>query len=333
MITLPQMAPRLIRITAFISALAVPAYSHVVSMSTGDLTVDGSVATYELRMPLYEVPQMAQPGATLLGAMHFTGGIGLDVLDGAPVQTFGNEARLVSSSCREADGQLICAGIYEFPAPPSVIQVECRLASVTVANHVHLLRARRGDREDQAVFDLSFQRAELRFEPPTATEKTVRALLTGLWRSIVAPAQWLFLIALVLASRTWRELALLAGMFLFGEAAAQFIPIGALAPRFLEAAGALTIAYLAVEILWLPEAGSRWAVLAALGVVHGLYFAQFSRAFPETRALVLCGVVLGEALALGLVSVGRRVLGRVTQPAAFVLLALGLGWFGFRLFL
>ncbi len=45
---------------------AVPACAHVVSMSSGDLTIDGSRAHYELRMPLYEIPHVSAPETALL---------------------------------------------------------------------------------------------------------------------------------------------------------------------------------------------------------------------------------------------------------------------------
>ena len=37
-----------------------PVYAHVVSMSTGELRVDGPTATYELRMPMYEVAHVTR---------------------------------------------------------------------------------------------------------------------------------------------------------------------------------------------------------------------------------------------------------------------------------
>ena len=44
---------------------ACPAWGHVMSMSSGDLTVTGARAHYELRMPLYEIynPATAQYNA------------------------------------------------------------------------------------------------------------------------------------------------------------------------------------------------------------------------------------------------------------------------------
>jgi len=306
----------------FLSAL--PLAAHVVSMSTGELIVNGAEATYELRMPLYEAQHVQNPQDTLLGALTFHGGVLM------------NDAKLLSKSCRESDGQLVCAGIYQFPSPPSAIEVECRLAALTVPNHVHLLRARRGEHQDQAVLDLSFQKAELRFEPPSRLENAARAGFAGLWRAIAGPAQWLFLIALVTASRNARDLCWLAAMFVAGELVAQFIPVQSMPPRFLEAAAALTVAYLAVEILWLAGAGSRWAVLAVLGGIHGLYFSQFGQGFGHARATLFAGIVFGELLALALLGIVVRLLPAATaesmrRPAAWALFAIGLGWFAMRL--
>jgi hypothetical protein len=41
--------------------LAAPLRGHMVSMSTGDLKVDGARASYELRMPMYEVAHVREP--------------------------------------------------------------------------------------------------------------------------------------------------------------------------------------------------------------------------------------------------------------------------------
>src|ERR1035438_8268711 len=61
------------------------------------------------------------------------------------------------------------------------------------------------------------------------------------------------------------------------------------APRFVEAATALAVAYLAVEILLLPQAGARWLVAGVLGALHGLYFHLFVQTTGYSPALVLAG--------------------------------------------
>ena len=91
------------------------------------------------------------------------------------------------------------------------------------------------------------------------------------------------------------------------------------APRFVEAAAALTVAYLAVEILLLPEAGARWLVAGVLGVFHGLYFHLFLQTTGYAPALVLPGAALAELAAiamLALVLLADRPHGASAPPRA-----------------
>ena len=226
-------------------------------MSSGDLTVTGAQAHYTLRMPLYEVAHVNSAERTLLEHVHFGG------------------ARMVSSTCAPdaAQATFICEADYQFAAPPEQIEVDCTLASVTVPNHVHMLHAEMGGKQDHAVFDISFTHATLRFRPPTAAEVALTQAAAGSMRALGGAVQLLFLAALVLAARSRRELIELAAAFLAG----QIVCLAVMprfnwqpAPRFVEAAAALTVAYLAVEILFLPKAGARWAIAGVLGIFHGL---------------------------------------------------------------
>ena len=291
-------------------------------MSSGDLTVDGARAHYELRMPLYEVSHVASPEKTLLDHVRFAG------------------ARMIAEKCAADAAFLVCQADYEFPAPVEQVDVECTLASVTVPNHVHLLRATMGGKRDQAVFDLSFTHATLRFRPPTAAEVAITQSGAGWMRALGGAVQLLFLAALVLAARNRRELLALTGMFLAGQILCvlamphtSWLP----APRFVEAAAALTVAYLAVEILLLPEAGARWAIAGLLGAFHGLYFHLFLQNTGYRAGWVLAGAALAEVAAISvlalLLSRVVRFAGtlRPVQVSAMALLLFGLVWFGLRL--
>src|SRR5581483_2570381 len=230
---------------AWLVLLACPLSAHVMSMSSGDLTVTGSRAHYELRMPLYELTHIRDPARSIFEHIHFSSGI--------------HEARLISSKCSsdDASATYVCEADYEFAAPPDVIDVRCTYPSITVPNHVHLLRAYMGGKNDQAVFDLTFSRAALRFRPPTPLEIAVTQFGGGFIRAWGGAVQILFLAALVLAGRTRKELVALTAMFLAGQAgSALLLPHTGWQPaaRFVEAAAALTVAYLAVEILLLPDA-------------------------------------------------------------------------------
>lgn len=302
-------------------AVALPAAAHVVSMSTGELRLDGKRATYELRMPVYEIAHVTDPASALLAQVKFTSGAG--------------PARLVEKSCAEESGQFVCKAVFQFRDAPDSVEADCTLSSVTVPNHVHMLRALYQGRWDQAVFDSSFTHAELRFRPPSEGEKAVRGIGSGIWRAVAGFAQILFLVSLVLASRTRRELLLLASMLLAGELAAYLIApqvLWRLSPRFIEAAAALTVAYLATEILLLPQAGTRWVVVAVLGLFHGLYFALLAGASLAPPAYFLAGVGAGELLVIGALAFPANYLKPMaTRALAGVLLVTGLVWFGLRL--
>src|SRR5207302_10413138 len=106
----------------------------------------------------------------------------------------------------------------------------------------------------------------------------------------------------VLAARTLRELLALSAMFLSGQILSTvLVPLTSWqpAPRFVEAAAALTIAYLAVEILMLPQAGSRWLVAGVLGMFHGLYFELLLRNTGYGPVWVLTGAALTELILIG----------------------------------
>ena len=165
------------------------------SMSSGDLTIDGARAHYELRMPLYEVAHVPHPERTLLQHIRFAGAR--------------MAAQRVPRRCGRATRTSARAD-YQFAAPVDRLDVECTFTAVTVPNHVHLLRASLGEKRDQAIFDLGFTRATLRFRPPTAAEIAVTQAGAGFVRALGGAVQLLFLAALALAARSRRELLAIA---------------------------------------------------------------------------------------------------------------------------
>jgi hypothetical protein len=317
-----------VRWLAAIALLATPAGAHVMSMSSGDLTIHGGRAHYELRFPLYEIAHVRNPARALFEHIRFS--------------SAGRPATLLNSSCSEdaPEDSYLCAADYEFAAPVDTLDVECTFYAVTVPNHLHLLRVENNGKRDQGLFDISFPVATLRFRPPGAFETALAQTGAGLMRALGGPVQILFLAALVLAARGRRELILLAAMFLTGQIlSALLVPLTRWQPppRFVEAAAALTLAYLAVEILALPHGAMRWLVVAVLGGFHGLYFALFLRASGYRPLYVLSGAAFGEILAIAAFALlfsrlGRRLAALKPVPvSASVMLLIGMVWFFLRL--
>jgi hypothetical protein len=283
------------------------AYAHVVSMSSGELHVNGRAATYELRIPMYEVAHVTNPETALLDQVKFAG------------------ARRTSAMCREQDGSYVCRADYEFDQPvPDKIEVECTLFQVTVPNHVHLLYAVQGPNADQVVFDQTFRQVEVRFHPPSRAEVIAKAAAAGIARLFKSVAGFLFLGVLVLAARNTGEMGILAIAFLAGEWLARplapRIPMS-FSPEFLEALLALTVAYLAAEVVFLPESRARWAVVPILGMAHGLPFSAFPASYLTAASIT-------QVLFLGLLWLAARKMPPAwRRPAAGVLLVAGIGWF------
>lgn len=305
------------RVSLALLIAALPAAPHVVSMSTGELRVDGRRATYELRMPVYELPHLPDPSRELLDAVRFERGM------------------LVRRSCETEDENLVCRAVYEFPEPFESLRAECRLHAVTVPNHIHLLRAHQGKFTAQAIFDAAFPTAELRFRPPTRTEQATRAAAQGAWRPVAGGAPLLFLAVMALAARSRRELAGLVLALVAGEIAAAVVEprlSRPLPPRFTEAATALTVAYLALEAALLPQAGFRWVVVGALGLLHGFFFARVAalgdfHLAPYFAGLFLVQAMLAAVLGWCLLRIGDR----ARRMSAWGCAAIGLAWFGWRL--
>ena len=286
--------------------LALPVFAHVVSMSTGELRVDGPLADYELRIPMIEIAQMADP-SSILNYIQFEGG------------------HRRSARCADEDGTYVCHASYEFEnLVPDRLAVECRFFEVTVPNHVHWLHATRGANSDQEIFDQAFPRSELRFRPPSRMEIFWRQFGLGFARAAMNWIGLLFLVGLAVAApRSFLPL----GCFLTGEAAA--ILIGPripwpLAPRFLESAMALTVAYLAVEILMASDARNLSWIVVVLGVFHGLFVAGFPLPYSVGAGLLQVAVV--AALGVG----ARYLSGSWRRGIAWGLLVAGLGAFALR---
>jgi len=318
----------MILLVCALALTAIHADGHVMSLSSGELRLDGAHAELAIEVPLYEVSDLEKPEST--------------VLDSFVLSSSAGEAKRLEAACEtvESEGAFRCRASYALDEEPASVEVECRLAETVVSGHVHVLRAFRGDDIEQKVFDYTHRRHTFRFRALTPFELVTEAASAGFWRALGGPLQALFILALAAAARSRRELLVLLAAFVAAEAATAILASwqGWRPPaRFLEAAAALTVAYIGVETLALPEASGRWLVAGGMGVFHGLAFGVFLQQTEFAPAPFLGGVAAAEGGLLALFAGAKSWLGRAfgerrtAQALAGLLIVVGLVWFGFRL--
>ena len=314
----------LLRLALLLSFAAGSLTAHSMSMSNGELALHGDEAVLSIRVPDYEVQQLPDAQQALLDA--FT------------LRADGQEIERTAGGCtpNEAEGSYDCVSRFAWPQGAAAIEVECDLPDAVAPNHVHVLRAVSPEGAEQQVFDYATRRRTFRFRPMGAVERIASELKAGAARILLGPAQMLFLFALVVASRGRRELVQMTAAFLatLAAAAVAILVMGwQPPPGFAEAAGALTVAYLAVETLTLPEAGGRWLVAAGMGAFHGLYFGVFLQQASMSPAFVLLGALTMSVVVLALLyrfvsklsaDFGKPLFRNVCAGA---LCLIGVGWF------
>ena len=287
----------------WLALLALPLSAHVMSMSSGEASVSGNRVDYILRIPYYEVEPIPHPEKALLEHISFSGG------------------RLQNQKCFREGESYVCLAEYLFSKPVETLDVTCTLYAVTVLNHVHSLHATRNGKEDRAFFDYTFTNATLRFRPPTAFETALQRMTEGAMRGVGGAFQLLFLLTLAMAARTRNELLAVLAAYVAGVVAGVFVPWHP-PERFAECAAAVGIAYLAVEILFVPQGAMRWWIGALLGVFQGLYLTLFT-------GLEIPYFLTGAALAsTGICAIaGLLMVKRLPRWAAYVPLVASLVWF------
>ncbi len=278
----------------FLWLLAGPMAAHMVSLSSGQMEITGATAQLVLRVPTYEVPD----GEKMLGDAYQIAG-----------------ATLTGRTCTTTNEELTCT--YQFTNVPANPRVICRLADVLVANHVHVLTAQRDGAIARQVFSGPEREAELRFGEGN---DPLRDAMDGLRQAFSGWARILLLFTIGFAARRRGEALAFALAVAAGQGASLYFGLPA-SPRFVEAAAAIGVGYLAFEVWLLPDAGHRWAAVAGVGLLLGLGIpAGGSAAFHGS-------LVASSAIAAG--AVGLLTLARATysRQAALILLVTSAIWF------
>jgi hypothetical protein len=279
--------------------LALPflAQAHMVSLSSGQLDITGAEARLTLRIPAYELPQ----GESMLDNAYSIAG-----------------ATLRSRSCAAESDQLVCR--YEFTAVPAKPRVQCRFAEVLVANHVHVLTAQRDGAIARQVFSGPTTEAELRFG---AGADPVEAILDGLRQAFSGWGRLLLLFTIGFAARRRQEALAFTAALAVGLITSLAIAFPA-SPRFVEAAAAIGVGYLAFEVLMLADAGYRWVAVGAVGLLLGIGIPTGAPIpyYATTVAASLLPVGL-----LGLLTLAAR---PFAKALSVLLLVIAVAWFGWQ---
>ena len=282
---------------AWLWLLAVPLFAHMVSLSSGQMDINGTEAQLVLRVPAYELAAGEQ---SLDNAYQIQG------------------ATMASRACVPDGQELVCT--YKFTAVPASPRIICRLAQALVANHVHVLTARRNGEIARQVFSGAVFDADLRFG---GGQDPIPAALDGVTQAFSGWARLLLLFTIGFAARRRREALAFALALAVSQAASLFLALPA-SPRFVEAAAAIGVGYLAFEVLMLPQAGHRWLAVAGVGLLLGLGVPS-GGSFIFYSAFVLSAVA--TVTAIGLWSLARR---PAARPVSAALLLLAILWFSLQ---
>lgn len=306
-------------------ASAGPLAAHVVSTSTGEIRVEGAVASYEFRIPTYELQHMPETSVRLLDSIHFHG-------------ENGSEAQRLEAKCGTdpVAGMFVCRAKYLFDREPEGIRVTCDYPKVTVPHHLHILTAIRKGVQDQAFFDASFRETTLTFRKRPEWEYVARRFFKGFGRAFSLYPTLLFLLAFVFAANNRRDLWIGGGIMAGAMfATAWFTPQFAmqLPPRFVPAAAWLSSAYLAADSILAPQSGwSRRFIAGLLGLIHGAYLGLYSD-IVGPRFDFLMGSLTALGVMYGLLALLHKlpVLARLRRPLLVCLGVISLAFFVVRL--
>ena len=330
-------------------AAAGTASAHAVGLSRGDYVVRGDLVTAELTFARADAAGLTD--ASLVRGVVVSGD-GVEcaaAVDGSePVAPDGVAWRM----------RFTCPAAHE-------IRVRLLLLAELADGHRHVARLQTAapppsspERLVDEVLDrrhdtiaLALDGASTGAAPRAAAARTTFAGMVrmGVEHILTGYDHLAFLFGLVLVGGRWRSLLAAVTAFTVAHSitlAAAALGAWAPPPRLVEAAIALSIAYVGIENFFVASAERRWRVTFPFGLVHGFGFASALREVALPRAdvpLALLsfnlGVELGQLAVLGallpllaLLRASPRFAGAGVRALSGATAALGLAWFVARVF-
>jgi hydrogenase/urease accessory protein HupE len=230
--------------------------------------------------------------------------------------------------------------VYPVSQAPATLAVQMNILTDLYRDHRTVAAILDGDRRDEFVFQHgnTFESAN---ESWWQTARTF--LLLGIEHILTGYDHLLFLLALLVAGRGMRQLVAIVTSFTVAHSSTLALAtFGVIQPppRLIEAAIALSIAYVGVENLVVSEVRGRWRLTFVFGLVHGFGFANVLREMELPRSALAsslftfnAGVELGQVAVLLLAWPLLRAAQKsayavnITRAVSAVVVAFGVVWF------
>ena len=230
--------------------------------------------------------------------------------------------------------------VYALPHAPISLALRIDLLTDLYRDHRTIAEIVRGERRDEFVF----QRGNTFEAANDAWWQAGRTfLLLGVEHILTGYDHLLFLLALLVAGRGIRQLVAIVTSFTVAHSLTLAVATVGLVqppPRLIEAAIALSIAYVGIENLLVSDVRGRWRLTFVFGLVHGFGFANVLREMELPRAALAsslftfnAGVELGQVGVLLVVWPALRAVQHsayavpITRAVSVVVIAFALVWF------
>ncbi len=312
------------------------AFAHAVGVSSGEYRLEGRVLHGDLGLADRElarlVPALDRDGDGAVAPDELAAGrdaAARAILGGLTVTGDGQPCpgALDRAWISEGDGGAVFQVHYVCPAVPRQIALAAPILDGLAPGHRHLARLFRDGRAQSQVLDRGHARWVVGDAPAGSAGLAWSMLKLGVAHILTGADHLVFLLGLILVGGSLRTLIGVVSAFTL----AHSITLGLAAlsiftpsPRLVEPAIALSIAYVGVENLFVPDARNRWRITFPFGLVHGFGFAGALREIALPRPEVPVALV---SFNLG-VEVGQLAVLAVALP--LVLAARRAPWFGDR---
>lgn len=289
-------------------------FPHGTLVSYSMITVDGKKASLNLRIPAselrwnYALPHDATEIRRRLADAFV---VKFDGKSWFPDQTN------ASVSIDPGNTELIFEARGTLGQSISEIELICMLPEITDPQHTNLAMIQHGERVAQAVLTLEKPRFKLElWGAKSLFSQFFQFTRLGVEHIFTGYDHMLFLLALLIVSTTLIGLVKIVSSFTVAHSitlALATFGVISLPSRFIEAAIALSICYVAAENLIVKDVRKRWILTFVFGLIHGFGFSNVLREMElprESLATALFSFNLG-------VELGQVVLVALAFPAMF----------------